>query len=89
MVTIMGISGNKNAIPLGNIKMKITKIMASEPRRVSEIHIEMDMERSYPENQKKLLETAALNCPVAKSIHPAIMQKIKFIYPDGVSSYGE
>lgn len=81
MMTIMGIQARKNNVNIDGISAKITKIMAQNPRRVSEVVIEFNMpEGNFTEGQKKLLEEAALNCPVAKSIHPGLKQTVKFNY---------
>ncbi|MEZ4800350.1 MAG: OsmC family protein [Flavobacteriales bacterium] len=73
MITLMGIAAASHNIQLGKIDAKITKTMASNPRRVSEIKIEMIAEnKSYSEKEKTILENAANTCPVAKSIHPDI-----------------
>ena len=81
MITIMGIVADKNEIELGKIESEIKKVMCSNPRRVSEIHVQLTVEnKSYSEKEIKLLENAALNCPVAKSIHPDIKQIVDFKY---------
>ena len=81
MLTIMGIVAKRNEIFMDGIEFKVTKIMASDPRRVSEIHIEFDMpKRNYTDKEKDLLRNAALTCPVAKSLHPDIIQKVNFNY---------
>jgi len=81
MLTIMGIVAEKNEISFGNAKAEVTKVMGTEPRRVIEIIVQIEMpEENYSEDQKKLLENAALNCPVAKSIHPEIRQNVSFSY---------
>lgn len=81
MMTIMGIHAKKNNFNVDGISAKITKIMAQNPRRVSEVVIEFNMpEGNFTGEQKKLLEEAALNCPVAKSIHPELRQTVKFNY---------
>jgi len=54
--------------------------MYAEPRRVGEIHIKLFLPHNLSEKQKKLLENAAATCPVAKSLHPDLIQKIDFIY---------
>ncbi|GAB4452752.1 MAG: OsmC family protein [Bacteroidia bacterium] len=76
MITIMSIIAERENIPL-EAKAEVTKIMADNPRRVSEIHIDLYLKNfNYSEKQKKMLENAAYTCPVAKSLHPDILQKI-------------
>jgi uncharacterized OsmC-like protein len=79
MITIMGITANAYGFDLGPVQATVTKHMAANPRRVSKIQVELDFpERTFSEKEKQLLKTAALNCPVAKSIHPEIEQEINF-----------
>lgn len=81
MLTIMGITAQKNAIRFEHCKAEITKIMAENPRRVGEIIVEVHVgEKGLSETQKKMLETAALNCPVAKSLGAEIKQSVSFSY---------
>lgn len=81
MLSIMGILAKRDNIDIVGIKTEVTKIMYSEPRRVGEIHVKLMMPKNnYSEKQRKLLEHAAHTCPVAKSLHPDIIQKIEFIY---------
>lgn len=76
MITIMSIIAERENIPL-ETKAEVTKIMADNPRRVGEIHIDLYLKNfNYSEKQKKMLENAAYTCPVAKSLHPEILQKI-------------
>lgn len=74
MITLMGITAESKEIRLGAIESKITKTMASNPRRVAEIRIDLTIQNlNYSEKEKSILENAALTCPVAKSIHPDIV----------------
>jgi uncharacterized OsmC-like protein len=51
--------------------------MASDPRRVSEIHIHLKFPKNkYTEKEKKIYENVAHTCPVAKSLHPDLKQVI-------------
>jgi uncharacterized OsmC-like protein len=79
MLTVMGIKARDQGWDLEGSKANITKIMASHPRRISEIHIVLEMggDSLSVENQS-LLEQIALNCPVAKSVSSEIQQQISF-----------
>lgn len=80
MITIMSILAEREKIPL-EVQAEVTKIMADNPRRVSEIHIDLRLKNfNYSEKQKKMLENAAYTCPVAKSLHPDIQQKINIVW---------
>jgi uncharacterized OsmC-like protein len=58
----------------------VTKIMGTEPRRITGVKLHFH----FPENavtddkQKAILERVALTCPVAKSLHPDIVQDVTF-----------
>jgi uncharacterized OsmC-like protein len=81
MVTIMGIASRTHNIHIEGTKIRITKIMASNPRKVSEVHVEFDMPKNnYSEKEKEILDRAARTCPVALSLHPEIKQEVKFNY---------
>jgi len=78
MLTVMGITSLAHAIELDGTMAEVTKVMAEAPRRVSEIHIEFNFPNSYSDKQKKILEHAALTCPVAQSLHPDIKKVVNF-----------
>lgn len=81
MFTIMGIACNTHNMNMDGAQAEVTKIMASNPRRVSEVHIKITMPKKYTDKEKAILENAAKTCPVALSINPNIIQKIEFVYP--------
>lgn len=81
MLTIMDMTANAHGFSVGFATAKTTKIMASSPRRISEITIAFDMsEKEYNDKERKILEMAAKHCPVAKSIHPDIKVEVSFNY---------
>ena len=83
MFTIMGIAAREHGFNIDGTSCSITKIMAADPRRVSEIQISFDFPAiQYSDKQKLILEKAAKNCPVAKSLHPDLIQKINFNFQD-------
>lgn len=78
MFTVMGIKARDMQIDLSNSTAEVTKIMAAEPRRISEIHIVFDMHISVDEKSKIILERTAMTCPVYYSLHPDIKKEIVF-----------
>ncbi len=82
MMTIMGIVAQRDKVNLQGVTWKTTKIMASNPRRIAEIHIHF----YFPSNlhlessRKQKLENAARTCPVALSLAPEIKQEVFFHY---------
>ena len=81
MITVMGIAAEKNGFTQGDINAEVEKIMAADPRRVQKIRIRITFENSsYSDQQKEILEKAALNCPVAKSLNQSLVQAVEFFY---------
>ncbi len=80
LLTIMGIKARDMNLDIRESYAEVEKIMVSNPRRISTIRIHVHMRNVTNEKEKKILEQAALNCPVAKSLHPDIKQEIRFIW---------
>ena len=79
MITVMGIYAEKNGILMPNVYSRTNKVMSSSPRKISKLKIEIIFEgNQLSEVQKKSLKNVALNCPVAKSLHPDLKQEIEF-----------
>lgn len=79
MISIMGIVAMKEGFkPVDGATAEITKVMYSDPRRIGEVHVTLNMPKlDYSEKERKMYENAAYTCPVAKSLHPDIKQIIK------------
>lgn len=80
MLTIMDIAAQRLEIDLKGTRLEITKIMAADPRRIAEIKIDFYLPGDYSDKCKTILERAADTCPVAKSLHPDLVQNITFHY---------
>lgn len=80
MMTIMGIAARDKRLPLDGTLISIEKIMGANPRRIVEVKVIIDFpkEALITADDKAHLERVALNCPVAKSIHPDIKQTVTF-----------
>ena len=78
MLTVMGIKAQDLNVDLSNPTAEITKIMAAEPRRISEIHIVFNFSIDTDLKNKTILERTAMTCPVYYSLHPDIKKVITF-----------
>ncbi len=82
MLTVMGIKAQTEGMPsIDGTTAEVTKIMAADPRRVSEIHIKLTFPKNnYSDKEKKIYENTAHTCPVAKSLHPDLKQVLEFVW---------
>jgi uncharacterized OsmC-like protein len=78
MFTVMGIKAHEMDVNFSDSTAEVTKIMAAEPRRISEIHVSFDMNLAADEKTKTILERTAMTCPVFYSLHPDIIKVIVF-----------
>jgi putative redox protein len=79
MLTIMGMAAREQNIDIDGTTCSITKVMASDPRRVAEAQITLNLPAgNYSEKDRTVLKRAALTCPVAKSLHPELLQNVVF-----------
>jgi putative redox protein len=82
ILTTLGILANRENLDITDMKAEITKVMATDPRRIAEIAIDITL----PENKisklsdkhKLTLKRAAHSCPVAISLHPDLKQVLNF-----------
>lgn len=83
MLTIMGISARTHGFDIDGTDVKITKIMGTNPRRVVEVVVELTFpHNNYSLKERKLLELAAKECPVANSLHPDLKQNVVFKFKE-------
>ena len=76
MLTIIGIKARDMEIDVNGTTAEVTKVMLADPRRVSEIHVAITFNQALEDKTQKIFYNTALTCPVAKSIHPDIIQKV-------------
>ena len=81
MMTIMGIVADKKGIDLIGAKAETEKEMSKElPRRIIALRIRLTLPLPPDHPDRKILEEAALHCPVHKSLDPSIDAAIEFIW---------
>ncbi|WP_297696655.1 OsmC family protein [uncultured Eudoraea sp.] len=78
MLTMMGIKARDMELDLKNSVAEVTKHMAADPRRISQIDVEIHLPATITDKQKKILEHTARTCPVIFSLHPDIKKEVVF-----------
>lgn len=79
MFTIMGIYCNEHGLTLKSAKASVVKIMASNPRRIQKIEVQIDLyDNDWSETERKKVIAAGRACPVAKTLEGNV--EIEFIF---------
>lgn len=72
MSTIMGIVAARKGIALEGMKVEVAKHMSAAPRRIGKLEVVINVPLPADHPDRKMLENAALACPVKQSLHPDI-----------------
>jgi len=78
MLTVMGIKAQDLNIEMSGTTAEVTKIMTTNPRRISKIEVVFNLPFKADAKHKKILEHTAKTCPVLYSLHPEIEKDISF-----------
>lgn len=80
MITTMAIRAKEMEERLRGVTIKTQKIMAANPRRISQINIEFEWPtgNGFDLEERAKLEEIAMTCPVKESIHPGITLSINY-----------
>ena len=83
ILTTLGLAEDTHHLNIDGAECEVEKIMASNPRRISEIVINLSFPMSQPftEKEKIKIEHIAVTCPVHQSLHPDCKRTINFIWP--------
>jgi uncharacterized OsmC-like protein len=82
ILTVIGIVSKQINYDLTDTTSSVKKTMGDNPRRIVKIDVKIEFSKSADSKTRSTIEKTALNCPVAKSLHPNIKQNISFIWPD-------
>src|SRR5579872_6893884 len=85
MTTLMGIVADRNKLDITGTTVHVVKEMIQEPvRRIGALKVSIRVPAAkaaaLSAEDRKKLESAALHCPVHKSLHPDIQTPIEFRY---------
>ncbi|WP_394262001.1 OsmC family protein [Moraxella boevrei] len=78
MLTVMGIKAESMGLDLTGTQADVVKIMATDPRRVAQIDVMLIVKGVATDKDQQILTNTALTCPVAKSLHPDLLQNVTF-----------
>ena len=87
LMTIMGIVAERSRIDLTGTRIHVEKEMIQQPvRRIGKLSVRIaipsDKATLVSAVDRTKLETAALHCPVHKSLHPDIKTPMEFVWGD-------
>ena len=82
MLTIVGIVAERDGIDLEGLRFSVQKHMTSGPRRIGTLEVRIDMPTGLGPDKRKVLERAALTCPVHRSLSQSMEKNVTFAYPD-------
>lgn len=80
MLTVMAIRAEKSGISFEHVRGDVQKVMASDPRRIAEINVVIEVREDWRPEEKAVMERVARECPVALSLDPSILQGLSFVY---------
>ncbi|MBI1268028.1 MAG: OsmC family peroxiredoxin [Cryomorphaceae bacterium] len=82
MMTIVAIAADTRNLVIESMESEVKKEMASNPRKISAIHIRLKITGQFTDKEKNILHHAALTCPVALSLHPDVNQNIEVAFAE-------
>lgn len=81
IMTTIGILMKADELNLEGTTLAVRKIMASNPRRISAIEIDIEVsDGQLTTAQKERLVQIGHTCPVALSLHPDVEQRVQFTF---------
>lgn len=80
LLTVMAISAEREGIDMKGAKSEVVKVMAANPRRISQLTVKVEMPSTVPAAAREKLETIARTCPVAQSLSGTLEVTMQFTW---------
>lgn len=81
MATVIGIKAQQKGYDIPGLKVAVEKHMSEDsPRRIARLPITITLPLPPDHPDRKVLEAAALGCPVHHSVHPDIEKPVTFVW---------
>ena len=78
MLTIMGIAARNRDIDMKGTMANVTKSMAADPRRISEIQINITFPEHLSAKERTILKHSAAHCPVGNRLSADLIEAVNF-----------
>lgn len=78
MLMAIAVLGKARGIDISGASCHLKKCTFPEPKRIGTIFCIVRIPGDFTAEQKEFMEDAALNCPVALSIHPSVQRTVMF-----------
>jgi len=83
VLTIIGIAAQNHGFNIDGAEAKTKKIMGTDPRRIVELQVDYTFpHNNYSDKERKIIELAVKQCPVANSLDPALKITKTITYKD-------
>lgn len=83
IITTLGIAAQTRGWKLEGTTMEIVKEMASEPRRIAAINVDIRFTQNFSAEDREAIQRIAMNCPVMVSLSPDVKKNVVMHFPDG------
>jgi putative redox protein len=80
ILTTIALMAERDGIDIKGSTANVSKGMSLNPRRISDLPVEIKLPKSLKPEDRKRLEAAGHSCPVHHSLHPDVKAPITFIY---------
>ena len=81
MLTMVAIIGEKEGITIEGMHGEVEKTMTAQPpRSIARLEVTIHLPAALDETLRQRFETAALGCPVHRSLHPDVEKPVHFVY---------
>ncbi|MFO0417034.1 MAG: OsmC family protein, partial [Pseudomonadota bacterium] len=80
ILTTIGIVAKRNELNVDGMRMRVEKVMGTDPRRISHLNVVITMPSALTPEQRQKLERAGTACPVHKSLHTETKVSVEFVY---------
>ena len=81
ILTTISILGANHDIDIEGASAEVIKVMDGPPRRISAVRILIRLPaKPYTPKQRSMIAHIAETCPVARSLHPDLLQEVNILY---------